>query len=68
MLYIRLRELREKVGKSQAEIAATLETAREQYRRYEVGERELPFRLAITLADYYGVSLDYLAGRSDSPD
>ena len=30
---------------------------------YERGEREVPFWVAIKLADYYKVSLDYLAER-----
>jgi len=33
------------------------------FKRYERGEREIPLWAAIKLADYYGVSLDYLVGR-----
>ena len=33
------------------------------YQRYERGEREMPLWAAIRLADYYGVTLDYLVGR-----
>ena len=29
--------------------------------------RELPLRLAIRLAEYYGVSVDYLVGLTDEP-
>ena len=32
------------------------------YHNYEIGKRELPFELAITLAQFYHVSLDYIAG------
>ena len=32
------------------------------YVRYESGEREIPLNIAILLAEYYNVSLDYLAG------
>lgn len=32
------------------------------YARYESGEREIPLNIAILLAKYYRVSLDYLAG------
>ena len=35
------------------------------YSKYERGERVLPFDLAVKLADYYQVSLDYLFGRSN---
>ena len=35
------------------------------YARYERGANELPLRHLLTLAEYYGVSADYLLGRSD---
>ncbi len=37
------------------------------YSKYERGERELPLRLAVRLAEYYGVSIDYLVGLTDEP-
>ena len=33
--------------------------------KYERGERELPLRLAVRLAEFYGVSVDYLVGLTD---
>lgn len=62
--YQRLRDLREDADKTQAEIAEFLGTTAQYYGRYEKGEIELPFSRAVQLADYYNVSLDYLAGRS----
>lgn len=38
---------------------------REVYRRYETGAREIPFEITIMLADFYNVSLDYIAGRTN---
>ena len=67
MKFCRLRDLREDNDKTQADIAALLKTTQPQYARYESGERELPMRHFITLAHYYGVSLDYLAGLSEQP-
>ena len=61
----RLRDLREDHDKTQAEIAAVLGTSQTMYARYERGANELPLRHLLTLADYYGVSVDYLLGRSD---
>lgn len=61
--YKRIRDLREDSDKTQTEIAAFLGTTAQYYGKYEKGERELPFTRAIQLAEYYGVSLDYLAGR-----
>ena len=61
-VYQRLRDLREDADKSQTEIARILGMKQQQYGRYERGDRELPMRHFITLAQYYNVSLDYLAG------
>ena len=35
------------------------------YRRYEAGEREPGVTALIRIADYYGVTIDYLVGRTD---
>ena len=35
------------------------------YQRYEYGQREPQLAVLIRMADFYGVSLDYLVGRSD---
>ncbi|MBO5953080.1 MAG: helix-turn-helix transcriptional regulator [Oscillospiraceae bacterium] len=63
--YQRLRDLREDRDMTQAEIAAVLKTTRQQYALYEMGDREIPFHHAITLAKLYCVSLDYIAGRTN---
>lgn len=64
MTYTRLRDLREDSDKTQADVAKYLGTTAQYYGKYEKGERELPFARAIELADLYGVSLDYIAGRT----
>ena len=61
----RLRDLREDHDKTQQQIADILGTSQTMYARYERGANELPLRHLLTLADYYGVSVDYLLGRSD---
>ncbi|MBE6665844.1 MAG: helix-turn-helix transcriptional regulator [Ruminococcaceae bacterium] len=65
--YQRLRDVREDQDKSQNEIAIILGTVRQQYAKYESGQQELPMHHFITLAKYYNVSLDYLAGLTDTP-
>lgn len=35
--------------------------------RYETGEREADYDTLIAFADYFGVSVDYLLGRTDNP-
>lgn len=64
-LYRRIRDLREDADKTQSEIAEYLGTTAQYYGKYEKGERELPLARAIELADYYNVTLDYLAGRTN---
>ena len=65
--YQRLRDLRDDNEKTQAQIAEVLGMKYQQYARYESGEREMPMHHFITLARYYNVSLDYLAGIIDTP-
>jgi len=61
-MYRRIRDLREDADLTQKQIAEILYMHKTTYRRYELGERELPFNIAILLAKQYDVSLDYLAG------
>ncbi len=64
---LRIRDLREDHDLTQKEVAALLHCDQSLYSKYERGERLLPLDLAIRLADYYGVSLDYLTGRTPTP-
>ena len=64
-VYPRVRDLREDHDKTQKQIADLLNMQLTVYQRYERGERELPLWAAIKLADYYGITLDYLVGRDN---
>lgn len=64
-VYRRIRDLREDYDKTQSQISKVLNMQLTVYQRYERGEREIPFWVAIKLADYYNVSLDYIAERSN---
>lgn len=59
--YPRLRDLREDHDLSQKHVAALIGTTQQYYSEYERGIREIPLHSFITLAKYYGVSLDQLA-------
>lgn len=63
----RLKDLREDKDLFQSDIAKLLKTTQPQYSKYESGERELPIRHLITLADFYNTSTDYILGRTNSP-
>ena len=66
-LYQRLRDLREDADKTQKEIAKLLGISSQHYSLYETGKREMPMHHFVTLANYYNVSLDYLAGLINTP-
>ena len=66
-MYIkRLKDLRIDNDLTQQDIADILHCQREVYRIYETGVREIPVSFLCILADYYGVSLDYIVGRSNT--
>ena len=62
----RIRDLREDADLTQKQIAELLMCDQSLYSKYERGERALPLELAVQLADFYRVSLDYLVGRTDN--
>lgn len=66
--YQRLRDLREdqKQVIKQQDIAELLGTTQQTYSLWERGDREIPFHHAITLAKFYNVSLDYIAGLTNN--
>ena len=66
--YPRLKDLREDRNEvlKQQDIAQLLGTTQQTYSLWERGERELPFHHAITLAKFYNVSLDYIAGLTNN--
>lgn len=61
----RLIALRANAGLSQDAAANELGLASRTYQYYEADEREPRLSTLVRMADFYGVSLDYLAGRSD---
>ena len=63
----RLRELRAKKDVSQDVAADAVNISRVGLARYETGQRIPVVKIAARLANYYGVSVDYLLGK-DSTD
>ena len=61
---MRLKELRVSENLSQNEIAKQIGLKQFTYSNYETGVTEPKIQTLIDLADYYGVSLDYLVGRN----
>ena len=65
MYFPRLKDLREDNDKHQKDIAQLLGISQQYYSEYEKGNRTIPINHLITLAKYYGTSIDYLVGLSD---
>lgn len=59
-----LKEIRRENSKTQLELAQLLNIAKSTYCGYELGTSEPTIDTLCKLADYYGVSLDYLVGRN----
>ena len=64
----RLRELRERQRRKQYVVSELCGLNRGAIRRYERGEREPGLKELISIADYFGVSVDYLIGLTDDPE
>ena len=62
MMKLRIRDIREDNDLTQKQIADYLMCDQSLYSKYEREERELPLHLAVMLAQYYHVSVDYLVG------
>ena len=65
---MRLRELRERRGITQLKLAMDLHMTQNTISRYESGEREPGISELVKLADYFGVSVDYLLERTENPE
>ncbi len=63
----RLRGLRKGKDLNQTQIAAVLRISQRGYSKYETGENDIPTQVLLRLADFYGVSVDYLLGRDETP-
>lgn len=61
----RIKTLREKKGINMTQAAKALQIPYTTYVNYEKGEREPNTEMLIKIAGFYGVSVDYLIGRSD---
>lgn len=63
--YKRIRDLREDRDLTQAQVGAAINVPQRTYAYYESGQRMIPPHVLCALADFYGVSVDFLLGRTD---
>ena len=67
MICKRLRHLRASKELTQQDIANKLGISRQRYNNYETGKRIPDDETKIQIANFYGVSIDYLIGQTDNP-
>lgn len=60
-----IRDLREDRDLTQTDLASVLQLHQTTYSDYELGKLNVPVPVLHKLADFYGVSVDYLLGRTD---
>lgn len=60
-----IRELREERELKQKQVAQILGITQQSYSNYETGAHEFPSRHLVRLAEYYGVTTDYLLGKTE---
>ena len=64
-MIFRLKELRKERKISQLKLALDLNMNQNTISRYENMEREADYETLVRFADYFGVSVDYLLGRTE---
>ena len=62
--YERIRGLREDADLTQEKVGNAINVPQRTYAYYESGERMVPPHVLCALADFYGVSVDYILGRT----
>ena len=65
--YTRSRDLRIDRDYGQTLVSQHLNIAHNTLSQYELGERNIPNEILIKLALFYGTSIDYLLGLTDTP-
>ena len=64
-IFRRIRDLREDADLTQRAEGEAINVPQRTYAYYESGQRMIPPRVLIALADFYRVSIDYLLERTD---
>ena len=64
-MYLRIRKLREDADFTQKQIAELLSTNQSNYSKTERGVKALSLEEAVTLAQFYKTSVDYIVGLTD---
>ena len=66
MHYRRIRDVREDKDLTQTQMGEILSCSQRVYSNYERGALYIPTEILIKLADFHGVSVDYILNRTDT--
>lgn len=64
-MYHRIRDLREDKDWTQKQVSSFLNCSQQVYSNYELGQRDIPTQILISLAELHKTSIDYLLGSTD---
>ena len=65
---MRMRELRKQMKMTMKQLGDMLGVSESAISHYETGKRQADFETLLKVAEIYDVSLDYLLGRTDTPE
>lgn len=65
MLGEKIAEQRKKLGLSQEELAEKLNISQKSISKYELGNRKPQYKVLVRMAEYFGVTTDYLLGLAE---
>ncbi len=66
-MYKRIRNLREDKDLTQRQMSEILHCSQQVYSNYELGQRDIPTEVLISLAVFHRVSIDYILDITDNP-
>lgn len=66
--YRRIRDLREDKDLTQTQLGEAIGVPQRTLSYYENGQRMVPLEVLSAIADFFGVSVDYILERTDNPE
>lgn len=67
-MFRRIRDLREDHDLTQKQVSVMLNCSQQVYSNYELGQRDIPTNILISISKLYNVSVDYILEISDNPN
>lgn len=64
-MYRRIKDLREDRDLKQKDVAKYLNCSQQVYSNYELGQRDVPTQILLTLSRIHNTSVDYILGNTD---